>query len=89
MTSLKTYPALALLALAACGGAKSDTAADTAATTDVQRAAAIANAVQAAPAKVDSILTANGLTTESLEQMMYVIAADSTKSAEYRRLTGR
>lgn len=54
---------------------------------DVQKAAAIANATAAAPTKGDSILTANQLTADQLEEMMYRIAADSAASAEYRRLT--
>ena len=54
---------------------------------DVQKAAVIANATAAAPTKGDSILTANQLTTDQLEEMMYRIAADSAASAEYKRLT--
>lgn len=54
---------------------------------DVQKAAAIANATAAAPTKGDSILTANQLTADQLEEVMYRIAADSAASAEYRRLT--
>lgn len=87
----------ALLVSAACagsGGDAADSAADTTAAavaqpTEAQRAAAIANAITAAPDKADSILTANGLTAEQLEQMMFRIARDSAASAEYGRLTAR
>lgn len=90
----------ALVLSAACAGTPEDSAtADAAATgaasvsmsaemhADVQKAAAIANATAAAPTKGDSILTANQLTADQLEQMMYRIAADSAASAEYKRLT--
>jgi hypothetical protein len=84
----------AVIVLAACGGAASDDASArdasaTAVMTEVQRAAAIANAITAAPARMDSILAANGMTAEQLEQMMYRIARDSALSAEYGRLTSR
>lgn len=93
MTRLSLIPAFALVALvslAACGGEKAATADTTAAApSEVQRAAAVAEAVRSAPTKTDSILMAHGLTADELEQMMYRIAADSAQSAEYRRLTGR
>lgn len=93
MTCLRPIAAAALLVLAACGG---ETPADSAATpapsateNDAQRAARIALALQAAPTKVDSVLAANGLTADQLEQLMYKVAQDSTLSAEYGRLTNR
>ena len=90
MTRLSLIPVLALVALAACGGEKAATAdTTTAAPSEVQRAAAVADAVRTAPTKTDSILMAHGVTADELEQMMYRIAADSAQSAEYRRLTGR
>jgi hypothetical protein len=76
------------LAAAACGGAKSE-AASTTAQNEAQRAAAIEQAVRAAPTKADSILAANGLDADQLEALMYRVAADSAMSAEYRRLTAR
>lgn len=80
--------------LAACGGAPADdTAADAAApvgvSSEVQHAAAIANAITDAPTKVDSIMAAHGVTAAGLEAMMYRIARDSVASAEYGRLTAR
>jgi len=50
---------------------------------DVQLAVAVAQAIAAAPAKVDSILSAHGLTRAGLDSLMYTIAADSTKAAAY------
>ena len=91
MTNLKMITVGALFALAACGGdaAKTDAASTPAAENDAQRAARIALALQAAPTKQDSVLTANNLTADQLEQLMYKVAQDSTLSAEYSRLTNR
>jgi len=50
---------------------------------DVQLAVAVARAIDAAPAKVDSILSAHGLTRAGLDSLMYAIAADSAKTAAY------
>jgi hypothetical protein len=80
--------------LAACGGATADEtaaadAAPTAVSSEVQRAANIANAITDAPTKADSILAAYGVTAAELEAMMYRIARDSVASAEYGRLTVR
>jgi hypothetical protein len=50
---------------------------------DVQLAATVARAIDAAPASADSILSAHGLTRERLDSLMYAIAADSAKSAAY------
>lgn len=50
---------------------------------DVQLAVTVARAIDAAPASADSILTANGLTREGLDSLMYAIAADSAKTAAY------
>jgi hypothetical protein len=82
---------LLLVALAACGTqAASDQAADGAApAADVVLAADIAAAVAAQPARTDSILSAHDLTPATLEKLMFRIAADSTMSADYRRLTER
>ena len=84
----------AALLLAACAGRGDDSTAmseDTAAAaatqqtlaTDVQLAVTVARAIDAAPASADSILSANGLTRDGLDSLMYVIAADSAKSAAY------
>lgn len=93
MTKSNRILIAALLTVAACGGkpAESEAAAPAAAVVenDAQRAARIALALQAAPTKQDSVLTANGLTADQLEQLMYKVAQDSTLSAEYGRLTNR
>ncbi len=89
--------ALAVLFLsAACAGRGNDasstadtTAVAVAAPTEAARAAAIANAIMAVPTSSDSILTANGLTADQFEAMIYRIARDSVASAEYGRLTAR
>lgn len=94
MTRSNHLIAATLLVLGACGG-KAAKADDTAVVTpvvsenDAQRAARIALALQAMPSKQDSVLTANGLTADQLEQLMYKVAQDSTLSAEYGRLTNR
>lgn len=86
--------ALAATLVAACGGSGSGKSAEqqppatpaaqqAAAPTDVELAAAVARAIDAAPAKVDSILAANGLTREGLDSLMYAIASDSAKTAAY------
>ena len=77
-----------LLATAACAGGdkKNETAAATAsapANNRARTAAAVANAVEANPAKADSILKAAGYTRDSFQQAMYEIAADSAMSADY------
>lgn len=92
MTRLAATAALLFTAACARGGdseAADATAAPAASQSEAQRAAAIANAITAAPDKTDSILTANGLTAESLEEMMFRIARDSAASAEYGRRTAR
>ena len=50
---------------------------------DVQLAVAVAQAIDAAPTKVDSILAAHALTRAGLDSLMYTIAADSAKAAAY------
>jgi hypothetical protein len=52
-------------------------------TPDVQLAVTVARAIDAAPASADSILSANGLTRDGLDSLMYAIAADSAKTAAY------
>ena len=79
------------LGVVACGGGEDTTLEDTAAPIgrqaamdpDVQLAATVARAIDAAPASADSVLTAHGLTRERLDSLMYRIAADSVKSAAY------
>lgn len=50
---------------------------------DVQLAATVARAIDAEPARADSILAAHGLTRAGLDSLMYAIAADSAKTAAY------
>ena len=78
-----------LIATAACAGGekKSDTTAaataSTPASSRARTAASVANAIEANPAKADSILQAAGYTRDSFQQAMYEIAADSAMSADY------
>ena len=75
-----------LLATAACasGEKKSDTTAAAApGNSRARTAASVANAIEANPAKADSLLKAAGYTRDSFQQAMYEIAADSAMSAEY------
>lgn len=81
--------------VAACGGggsggrpaeqqqASTPAAGQAAVSADVQLAVTVARAIDAAPAKVDSVLSAHGLTRAGLDSLMYAIAADSAKSAAY------
>jgi hypothetical protein len=82
---------VAAVLVVACRGEGGDAMRDTAAPIteqvaldpDVQLAATVARAIDAAPASADSILSAHGLTRERLDSLMYAIAADSAKSAAY------
>lgn len=88
-------PALLLSALAACSKpaappAGVDSAAAAAAAMVVSptvaiAAAGVAKAIDAAPGKADSILTANQYTAESFERLLYAIAADSASAAAYKK----
>lgn len=78
------YLALAvLLVAAACGGAKEAPEAEPSVSADVTLALAISAALAANPASSDSVLTANGLTRDGLDSLLYRIAADSAMSAQY------
>ncbi|HWE40875.1 MAG TPA: hypothetical protein VG432_00085 [Gemmatimonadaceae bacterium] len=85
-----TVMTVLLVATVACAGGekKADTtavaAAPAAAANDRARtAASVANAIEANPAKADSILEAAGYTRDSFQRAMYEIAADSAMSADY------
>jgi len=49
----------------------------------VDKAVAIAKAVQAAPLKADAVMTEYGMTTESFDEMMAEISADPAMSMSY------
>jgi hypothetical protein len=90
--------ALAAVLLAGCGGApqsestsaEGPVAADVGArhSDDVERIAAIAREIEAAPDRAMDILTAHGLTAEQFQDVLYEIAADSEKSEAYARAKG-
>jgi hypothetical protein len=84
--------AYAVSLIAACGGGNkapeqqasaTPAAEQTAPPADVQLAVVVAQAISATPTKVDSILSAHGLTHAGLDSLMYTIAADSAKAAAY------
>jgi len=83
------YPSVmmaVLLATAACSAGeetRDTTAVAAPATNRARTAASVANAIEASPARADSILRAAGYTRDSFQQAMYEIAADSAMSAEY------
>jgi hypothetical protein len=52
-------------------------------TTAVDRAVAVARAIQANPAAADSILAAHGLTRAGFDSLMYDVAADSALARAY------
>ncbi len=81
-----------LLLVGACAKAErsedamAETAAATASATadpGVEKAVAVYRGIQANQAAAESVLTANGLTAESLDSLMYEIATDSARAAAY------
>lgn len=72
--------AASLVAACSGGGGKG---AEQQQSADVELAVTVARAIDAAPAKVDSILSAHGLTRDGLDSLMYAIAGDSAKTAAY------
>jgi len=87
MTNRMLMLAYSVSLIAACGrsggGSKAPEQHTSATPADVQLAVAVAQAISAAPTKVDSILSAHGLTHAGLDSLMYTIAADSAKAAAY------
>jgi hypothetical protein len=49
----------------------------------VEKAVAVYRGIQANQAAADSVLAANGLTSEALDSLMYEIASDSARAAAY------
>jgi len=86
-SQLRSFSMIALLATAACGGAKEEAPAPAkevpALPSDVTLALNVAKGISADPAAADSVLTANGLTRTGFDSLLYNIAADSVKSALY------
>lgn len=73
----------ALLLAAACSRSDEGAAGGATAMTAVDRAVAVARAIQATPAAADSILGAHGLTRDGFDSLMYAIAADSALARVY------
>ncbi len=73
-----------LVALAACGSAPKPEPAETeTVAADVTLALAIARGIDNAPAAVDSVLIANGVTRTGFDSLLYRIAENGTLSAQY------
>lgn len=79
------FPLLVLLFVAAGCSAEAATPSktETVATDPVVIAVTIAKAIQVAPTKADSILTAWDQTADSFEKLLADISRDSTRSARY------
>lgn len=77
-------PGLTLLLVATACAQRPTPAAEAPTTTDpVLIVASIAKAIDAAPEKADSILTAHQMTMESYEARLTEIASDSASSVRY------
>jgi membrane-bound lytic murein transglycosylase B len=76
----------ALVLAAACSsprGEAASAASEASATTAVDRAVAVAQAIEANPTAADSILAAHGLTRAGFDSLLYDIAADSALARAY------
>jgi hypothetical protein len=85
MNRLTRWGALLVL-IAAVGCEKkagSDEMISTGAGADVDLAVAVMQGVEANRSAAESVLAAHNLTAEGFDSLMYVIAADSAKSAAY------
>ena len=87
MTRMMKWGALALL-VAQVGCEKRSDSSETVSTgagADVDRAVAVVKGIEANRAAAESVLAAHQLTADGFDSLMYVIAADSAKSAAYAR----
>jgi hypothetical protein len=88
---MRSFLMIALLATAACSGAKEEAPAVAETATvdapalppDVNQAIMISKAIAANPAASDSIFAVNNLTAAGFDALLYNIAADSAKSRLY------
>lgn len=81
-----TWSGALLLLVATMGCGKKDASAEletTGAGADVDRAVAVVKGIEANRASAESVLAAHQLTAEGFDSLMYIIAADSAKSAAY------
>jgi hypothetical protein len=77
-----------VLLFAALGCEKRGDSADpvsTGAGADVDRAVAVVKGIEANRSAAESVLAAHQLTADGFDSLMYLIAADSAKSAAYAR----
>lgn len=80
---MKYFFIVCCVALAACGAPKPEVAEAESDSAEVTLALAIAKGIDAAPAAVDSVLQANGLTRAGFDSLLYRIAEDGALSAQY------
>jgi hypothetical protein len=87
MTRLMRSGVLLLLVAAPGCEKRSDTSATvaTGAGADVDRAVAVVKGIEANRSAAESVLAAHQLTADGFDSLMYVIAADSAKSAAYAK----
>lgn len=102
MNTTRALTALALIALAGCSSSGSSSAPGPSVKTDppapatmpsaasakVDKAAAIARAIQARPENADEILRQNNMTERQYEDLLYEIAADPAMSEAYNARMG-
>ncbi len=78
---------LSTLALAACGGEprqeQPPPSAAAQVAPEVTLAQTVAEGIQAAPSRADSVLQAHSITRAGFDSLLYKIAADSALSAQY------
>lgn len=95
MKALRSGLAVGILTAVALGcGDAPETEADTEATLEsapawVDTVAMVADAVEARPGAVDSVLSAHGMTRARLDSLLYEIAGDPALTAAYREARGR
>lgn len=83
--ALRCGLAVILVTAGACGhpDETGGAASEGSATTSTNRAVAVARAIQATPARADSILAAHGLSRADFDALLYEIAADPSRARAY------
>lgn len=96
MKALRSGLAIGILTAAALGapGCGDAPEADTEATVEavpawVDTVAMLADAIEARPGTIDSVLSAHGMTRTRLDSLLYEIAGDPALTAAYQEARGR